>query len=266
MGKGLGKEVVVGKRTVDGKKDEIVVTYVPRTVLVESDGGYESVRLEKRLERALEEHGLSLLFGLSGVGKSTSAEYVSKVFAERGWVVIKLIPIGEGRKDDEKRDFKIDVVRYGDKAVFHVYISTSYLGSEERMMKLAYAISKLSKKVVKDEKALMNFLGKILKIVAKAKAEVKEEMREPKVGFLRDLFKKAGEIGEVVKNLIGDLLKVFPLDRSIVTDDQAGVFLEAFNELTLSLGISLKDSVEDVMKALKREFPIVSMAIILYSS
>ena len=152
MGKGLGKEVVVGKRTVDGKKEEIVVTYVPRTVLVESDGGYESVRLEERLERALEEHGLSLLFGLSGVGKSTSAEYVSKVFAERGWVVIKLIPIGEGRKEDKKRDFRIDVVRYGDKAVFHVYISTSYLGSKDRMMKLAYAISKLSKKVVEDEK------------------------------------------------------------------------------------------------------------------
>ncbi|MCD6492238.1 MAG: hypothetical protein J7K36_00290 [Archaeoglobaceae archaeon] len=244
-------DVLVGESRVNNKITPINIKYVPRSVWV--DGNF--VSLEERIERALNDHRFSLLLGLSGTGKSVSAEYIARCFAEMDKVVIKLIP-------KDIMEFKVEIVKYGDKAILHVYLSTSYLGSEERMMKLAYAISKLSKKVVKDEKRFVNKVGGILKKIFQwTKRESVKETR-----FGKELKKNVKEIcittdyGVEVINDVLDLANEFKLECVGVDADQTVKVVEILSDFSWKLGIS---SAKDIIKALKDFFPVVSVALYL---
>jgi|GEM_PF-3885260 len=111
-----------------------VIEYVPRKVRT-FEG--EVVHIEDRIENALREKRFSLILGISGVGKSTTAEFISKIMSKE-YVVVKLVPV-----DYLEGNFRVRVVGYGDSVVLTVFLSTEVIGVEERLLRLAFAISKV---------------------------------------------------------------------------------------------------------------------------
>ncbi|RLI83593.1 MAG: hypothetical protein DRP01_08975, partial [Archaeoglobales archaeon] len=92
-----------------------VIEYVPRKVRTfEGD----VVQIEDRIENALRKNRFSLILGIPGVGKSTTAEFISKIMSKE-YVVVKLVPV-----DYLEGSFRVRVVGYGDSVVLTVFIST----------------------------------------------------------------------------------------------------------------------------------------------
>ena len=221
-------ELVMGKTTVE---------YAPRTVWRVGEN-FERTD-ESSIEDALNYHRFALLLGLSGVGKSTTAEYVARRFAENGKIAIRLIPMGEGSR------IGVEVTGYD---VLRVYFPIG-LGVEERFLTFANALSKLSdvrKRKSKDRGFLKRIVG-LFEKVKELKGSTKKEI--------------AKEMSKTVKS-IAESFEDF--ECGILDEEKLVTFFELVRSVSMDLGIlSAKNILDFVGGMLPRVSVIVTVLLFL---
>ncbi len=227
----MGIELLIGKSTP--------VEYVPRQVWCV--GGNLERAGEDAIKGALDELRFSLLLGLSGVGKSMTAEYLARKYVERGHVAIRLIPVSEGNR------IGVEVTNYG---VVRVYFPVS-LGMEERFLRLAYGFSKLADvRKVKDE----GFLRRIANLFEKVK----------RLKGLVERRKIAEEMSGIVEELAESFEESFEgFECGSLDEEKLVTFFELVKGVSMDLGIASAKNILDFVGGLLPSVSVIINVILL---